>query len=409
MPTQRTSRRVGVWIVGARGAIATCLVHGLAGLREGLIEPLGIATEREPYTALDFAGLDELVLGGCDVCTRPARESATELARQGVLRADLVEAAADDAARFAALTSVGLLDEADVGLSDLDPEAARRGSLSPREQIALVQADVARFQREQRLERVVVVNLASTEAQRPPRPEWQDLAALEAALERGTGQPASIVYAYAALAAGHAWVNFTPNVGSAVPALDALARARGVPHCGNDGKTGETLVKTALAPMFPARALRVLAWQGYNLLGNRDGAVLADPAHRAAKLRNKDEALRSILGDETTHTHVGIDYVPSLRDWKTAWDLVHFEGFLGTRMTLQFTWTGSDSALAAPLVIDLVRWADLAARRGESGALSHLAAYFKSPLGGAVHDFHEQVRALKAYARERGGTPRRQA
>jgi myo-inositol-1-phosphate synthase len=186
-----------------------------------------------------------------------------------------------------------------------------------------------------------------------------------------------------------------------VPALRELARERRVPHCGNDGKTGETLIKTVLAPMFTARALKVLSWQGYNMLGNRDGAVLADAAHRETKVRNKNDALRQLLGDAGVHTHVGIDYVPSLQDWKTAWDFIHFEGFLGARMSLQFTWTGSDSALAAPLVLDLVRLADLAAERGEGGEMPHTAAFFKAPLGGGTHDFHLQVQLLHEYARAR--------
>ena len=172
-----------------------------------------------------------------------------------------------------------------------------------------------------------------------------------------------------------------------------------MPHCGNDGKTGETLLKTVLAPMFAARALRVLSWQGYNMLGNRDGAVLSDPLHRRSKLASKDEALRSILPDPELHTHVGIDYVPSLQDWKTAWDFVHFEGFLGVRMSLQLTWSGSDSALAAPLVLDLARLADLSAERGERGVMEHTACYFKSPLSRGSHAFHEQVERLFDYAR----------
>jgi myo-inositol-1-phosphate synthase len=179
-----------------------------------------------------------------------------------------------------------------------------------------------------------------------------------------------------------------------------------VPHCGNDGKTGETLVKTVLAPMFTARNLRVLAWQGYNMLGNRDGEVLVDGAHRQAKLRNKDEALRSLLGDEGLHTRVGIDFVPSLQDWKTAWDFIHFEGFLGTRMSLQFTWSGSDSALAAPLVLDLVRLAELARRLGEAGEMLHTASFFKAPIAGGTHDFRAQFQSLLEYAGARSsGSP----
>jgi myo-inositol-1-phosphate synthase len=248
---------------------------------------------------------------------------------------------------------------------------------------------------------VVVVDVASTEAWREEREEWSDLASFEAALDAGSLQPASVLYAYAALGAGHPFVNFTPSRGSSIPALVELADSAGVPHCGNDGKTGETLVKTVLAPMFRARALKVLTWQGYNMLGNRDGEVLKESAHRESKLRNKDEALRAILADPSVHTGVGIDFVPSLEDWKTAWDFIQFEGFLGARMSLQFTWSGSDSALAAPLVLDLVRLADLAAERGEGGVMKHTASFFKAPLGGGTHDFGRQFAELGRYALER--------
>ncbi len=399
MPSDRTPRRLGLWLLGARGSISTCLVHGLAGLREGLLEPVGIATERDPFTRLPLAALDDLVLGGHDVCTRDMAAGTRELVAQGVLRADLAAAGSADASAYESRIRPGILDQADVGLADLDPRSARLGALPPREQIDAIRADLAAFRDDLGLARVVVVNLASTEAQRTPRPEWNDLAAFERELDRGTSQPASTVYAYAAIGAGCPYVNFTPSLGSSIPALRALAKKKNVPHAGSDGKTGETLVKTTLAPMFQARALRVLAWQGYNMLGNRDGAVLADPAHKEAKLRNKDEALRTLLGQAGVHTHVGIDYVPSLQDWKTAWDFIHFEGFLGARMSLQFTWTGSDSALAAPLVLDLVRLADFAAERGEGGEMPHTAAFFKAPLGGGTHDFHDQVEALHAYAR----------
>ncbi len=389
--------RLGVWILGARGSIATCVAYGLAGLREGWIEPIGIATARAPFDELEFAPWDSIVLGGHDVCRRSLSESAGELVRHGILPSDLVAGASGHAAEFESRIRAGILDAPDVGFADLDPRASQQGALLPRQQITCLLADLERFRLENELERVVVVNLCSTEAHRADAPEWERLDLFERALDDGLSQPASVLYAYAALSAGAAYVNFTPSRGSSIPALQELARQRGLPHCGGDGKTGETLVKTALAPMFAARALRVLAWQGYNMLGNRDGAVLAEPSHRESKLRNKNEAVRAILGDDAVHTHVGIDFVPSLQDWKTAWDFVHFEGFLGARMSLQFTWVGSDSALAAPLVLDLVRWADLAVRRGESGPMTHTACYFKAPLWGGPHDFHEQYAAMLAY------------
>lgn len=403
MTPPSSPRRVGIWLIGARGSISTCVAYGLTGLREGWIEPIGIATAREPFASLEPAEWGSFVLGGHDVCRRTVSESAGELVRHGVLPSDLVDGGGAAAAEFEARIRPGVLDEPEVGSADVDPKAARHGVLPPRAQIERIRADIETFRTENELDAVVAVNLASTEARGADREEWADLAAFERALDAERPQPASLVYAYAAFAAGAAYVNFTPNRGASVPALREFAEARRLPHCGNDGKTGETLVKTALAPMFAARALRVLAWQGYNMLGNRDGEVLAEPAHRESKLRNKSEVLRAILGDDALHSHVGIDYVPSLQDWKTAWDFVHFEGFLGARMSLQFTWTGSDSALAAPLVLDLVRLAEIALRRGESGVMAHTACFFKAPLAGGTHDFHAQFRSLLEYA---AGRPR---
>ena len=397
--TERSERRVGLWLIGGRGAISTCVVYGLAGMRLGLLEPLGLSTERAPLARLPLVDLEDLVLAGHDVTRGDISRSAVELAKTGILTRDLVSACAADAAAYDSRVRPGILDGPDVGLADLDPEASRLGSAPPREQVERVVADLTAFREEQDLAHVVVCNLASTEAWRDEREEWRDLAAFEAALDAGTSQPASCIYAYAALRAGASHVNFTPSPGASIPALGELARELSLPICGNDGKTGETLMKTVLAPMFTARALRVLSWQGYNMLGNRDGEVLADPVHKESKLRNKDEALRQLLGGgDELHTHVGIDYVPSLADWKTAWDFIHFEGFLGTRMSLQFTWAGSDSALAAPLVLDLARLAALAAERGEGGAMAHTACFFKSPLGGGTHDFYAQYRRLLEYA-----------
>jgi myo-inositol-1-phosphate synthase len=387
-----------MWLIGARGSISTCVVYGLAGLREGLLEPVGLCTARPPLADLPLVALDDLVLGGHDVCLRDLSSSAAELVRHGILSPELVAASAAEAAAYESRIRPGTLDEPDVGFADLDPRAARLSGAPPREQIAAIARDLGDFRAANELERVVVVNVASTEAYRGERAEWSSLERFEHALDEGRTQPASMLYAYAAMQTGSPYVNFTPSYGASVPALREYARLRGVPHCGQDGKTGETLLKTVLAPMFTARALRVLSWQGYNMLGNRDGEVLADVSHRETKLRNKDAALRSLLGDDGLHTHVGIDFVPSLQDWKTAWDFIHFEGFLGAKMSLQFTWSGSDSALAAPLVIDLVRLAELAAELGETGEMSHTGCFFKAPVGGGTHDFHAQFAALLAYA-----------
>lgn len=395
------SAPLGVWLIGARGAISTCIAYGLAGLVEGLLEPVGLVTENPPFTSLPLTPYENIVLGGHDVCTRSLTDSASELVRTGVLPASLVEGGSTRAAAFDSHIVPGLLDGPDVGLANLDPGTAELSSAAPLEQIERLKADIVKFREDHGCRSVVVINLASTEAYREERPEWRDLARLKEALESGTAQPASIIYAYAAFSAGCPYVNFTPSRGSSIPALREYAIQQGLPHAGSDGKTGETLMKTVLAPMFRARALRVLAWQGYNMLGNRDGEILNEASHRQGKLENKDEALRAILDDGDLHSHVAIDFVPSLADWKTAWDFIHFEGFLGAKMTLQFTWAGSDSALASPLVIDLARLTALSHDRGEKGEMEHVACFFKAPLAGGTHDFHAQFAALEKYAKRR--------
>jgi len=394
-------RRLGIWLIGARGSISTCVAYGLAGLRAGMLDPTGLCTECDPISRLPLAPLDGFILGGHEVCGRDLHASAAELVREGILTADLVTKTRDEIESVAARIRPGALDGLDRDSSGMDAAASRLGAAPPREQIAKLADDIREFRERERLESAVVVNLASTEAARPEQREWETLERFQSALDEGKAQPASLLYACAAFTAGCPYVNFTPSLGASVQALRELARREKLPHCGNDGKTGETLVKTVLAPMFTARNLRVLAWQGYNMLGNRDGEVLVDGAHRQTKLRNKDEALRSILGDERVHTRVGIDFVPSLKDWKTAWDFVHFEGFLGARMSLQFTWTGSDSALAAPLVLDLVRLAEFAARMGEVGEMPHTSSFFKAPIAGGTHDFRAQFQGLLDYAATR--------
>ena len=267
--------------------------------------------------------------------------------------------------------------------------------------IAGLRADLRAFRASIPGGAVVAVNLCSTDAPRTPRAALASLPALEAHL--ATAGPAdvgaAVCYTYAALAEGFPLVNFTPLEGPDLPALDALARARRLPYAGKDGKTGETLLKSVLAPLFRDRNLQVLSWAGVNFLGNRDGEALRDPGANAAKVADKDRVLGQILGDQAPQAVTRIDYVRSLGDWKTAWDLVHFAGFCGVRMTLQFTWQGCDSALAAPLVLDLVRLLDLARRRGESGAARHTAVFWKSPAGDDVPaEFPAQMALLLDYA-----------
>jgi myo-inositol-1-phosphate synthase len=270
-----------------------------------------------------------------------------------------------------------------------------RHAATPRAAVEQIQSDLRQFRAEHSLDQLVVLNAASTEPPFELAKEHQSLKALDAALDRDT-LPTSSLYAFAAIDAGFPYVNVTPSLGASFPAAEELAVQRGVPLAGQDLKTGETLLKSVIAPMFAKRNLRVLSWVGHNILGNRDGLVLNDPHNKASKLKSKDALLAELLGYRP-QSHVSIEYIESLDDWKTAWDHIHFEGFLGTKMTLQFTWQGCDSVLAAPLVIDLARLALHAQRRGERGTVTALAPFFKSPAGVAEHDFLRQFEMLEKY------------
>ncbi|WP_232688428.1 inositol-3-phosphate synthase [Halobacterium zhouii] len=388
----------GVWLVGARGNVATTAMVGARAVARGETNTTGMVTARPPVSQLDLPGVDSLVFGGHDVQETRILETAREMAERGPPDQDTLDAVAEDlqeidsrvrtgTARNCGRTVDALADDtldADRSLTDV---------------VDQIRDDLAAFRREQDVERVVVVNVASTEAPIPDAERYDDLEAFEAALQRDDADlPASSLYAYAALQERCPYVNFTPSTGASLGGLRELAEANDVPHAGQDAKTGETLVKSALAPMFAGRNLRVLSWEGHNILGNTDGEVLEDDANKQGKLDTKGDILDRLLPGDP-HNRVRIDYTPSLGDWKTAWDYIHFGGFLETEMTMQFTWEGSDSALAAPLVLDLVRLVAHADAHGEGGLQPHLASFFKAPLGVDEHDLSRQFDSLEAYAR----------
>ena len=397
---------LGVWIVGARGAVSTCAISGARAIARGLAPATGLVTELSDFAPLGLVGLERLVFGGHELRSAVTLLQAAEELRDGpgLLSPALVGALKEDLVEIDRDIRPGTAEGCGNTIRHLAQGPTLEDALTAKLIVEQLKADIADFKRRHELRRVVVVDLASTEPYHETLPEcYQSLKAFRKALNNGgEGLTAGVLYACAALESGCACVNFTPSLGTDIPALLELALERGLPHCGKDGKTGETLVKTVLAPMFAARNLKVLSWEGYNMLGNRDGAVLDDPANNAAKTRGKDKALREILGDKPElHTRVRIDYCPSLDDWKTAWDFVHFQGFLGTKMIMQFIWQGCDSMLAAPLVLDLVRLTDYAWRCGEPGAMKHTACFFKNPVAGETHDFWRQWEALKQYVHAR--------
>ncbi|WNV84508.1 inositol-3-phosphate synthase [Umezawaea sp. Da 62-37] len=360
--------RTGVWLIGARGSVATTAIAGAAAVRAGAAPPTGCVSELPDFAGAGLPAWGDLVFGGHDIVDTPLVRRVEQLVRGGVIPAGL----------------------ADLVWTDLTVAEGEIRDGTNRDPARLI-ADIASFRRRNRVERVVVVNVASTEPACVPHPAHNYLADLDRALH---SLPASSLYAYAAMRASCAYVDFTPSTGAWLPALDELAQVIGVPYAGRDGKTGESLLRSVLAPMFARRALDVLSWSGTNLLGGGDGATLADPAAAAAKDAGKRRVLEGELG-APVDGRVHIDHVPALGDWKTSWDHVLFEGFLGTRMTLQVTWQGCDSALAAPLVLDLARFMAVA---DEPGPVQAMGFFFKDPVGTGPHGLVAQYDALRDWA-----------
>jgi len=391
--------RVGVWLIGAQGSLASTVVLGARAIARKLAAGGGLVTELPELTSLPLVGLGDLVFGGWDIAQSGLVDRARSLARDDcAVPEPLVTRLDEDLMAVEARVRPGFAP----GGGPANLPRGSRAFLPRRESLASAVErlgdDLDRVRREERLDTVIVVNVASTE---PPLELTRDHERLDRfrrviQQDRRALVTPSMIYAYAALDRGFSYVNFTPSVGIAVPALQELALKHHVPFYGSDGKTGETLVKTVLAPMFRCRNLEVLAWEGFNILGGGDGRVLADPRHKRSKVRSKAGVLGAALG-YTPHSTVGIEYVPSLGNWKTAWDFVHFRGFLGTKMSVQFIWQGCDSILAAPLVLDLVRLTEFAQRQGEAGPMTHLACFFKDPLGVGDHSFVEQFRMLTDY------------
>jgi myo-inositol-1-phosphate synthase len=272
-----------------------------------------------------------------------------------------------------------------------------------REQIAQIEQDIKAFKQEQGLERVIMVNLASTERFQEVLPVHLDLRAFEAGLDADDAAiTPAMRYFYAANRSRSPYCNFTPSLTN-VPALETHANETANPFAGMDGKTGQTLLKTALAAMFRTRRLHIDGWYSTNFLGNGDGKVLDSPGSNKTKVLSKSAVLDSIVGYHVENHQVHIHYYKPRGDSKEAWDNIDIVGFAGIPMQMKINFLCQDSALAAPLVVDLVRLLDVAARAGERGIQRQLSLFFKAPYGAIgevpVHDLFKQEKLLLDWAR----------
>lgn len=385
--------RTGVWIVGALGDISTTLILGTLAIRRDLASRTGMVSELPPLCDLDLAPLEELYFGGIDIhAGRLSEAVATVGENSRTFSRETVEIVRPS------LEAIDADIECDREF-DWNPRGPAYSVRSLDDVVDQLRAGIVRFKQRHDLKRVVVLDLASVEPTPRASPAHEELQLLREAFANDDRQSISpsIARAFSAFMEDCAYVNFTPNLGAGIGALEQLATERGLPYCGSDAKTGETLLKTVLAPMFLFRNLHVMSWEGVNMLGNNDGRALSDSERREAKIRNKEDVLPSLM-KYPVHSGVDINFVPSLGDWKTAWDFIHFKGFLDVPMTMQFTWQGCDSILAAPLALDLVRLAEFAARHGETGPMAHLASFFKNPMAVEEMAFFPQFEMLTRYA-----------
>lgn len=413
-----TENRIGLWIVGVWGGVAATAVTGLLNLQKKLVKPVGLTTELPEFSSVEMPEWTDFVIGGHEIRDFSLGKAVDELIEQRALESSIAAAVREDFAAIDAEIQPGFLANSGKVVEAM-ADRKREGNFTPREIISAVQEDLKSFAKRNSLTHLIVVNLMSTEPvctwfseneiqkltedeQAQRRREWENWDDFRTLLDtsKESPVPASTLYAVAALEAGYDFVNFTPALGATPPALEQLAKQTSSRFFGNDGKTGETLMKSTLAPMFAHRNLEVMSWVGHNIFGNRDGVVLDDPTNKATKVTSKNHLLEQILG-YAPQTLVTIEYIKSLGDWKTAWDHIHFQGFLGTPMTLQFTWQGCDSLLAAPLVLDLVRLTELARRRKFTGRMDFLACFFKSPIRVEEQSFVRQFEELEDWLLEK--------
>ncbi len=407
------SGKLGVLTPGM-GAVATTFIAGVLAARKGYAEPvgsvsqmshirLGKRTDESNPLIKDFvplAGLDDLVFGGWDPYSDDAYTSAM---KAGVLEARHIEGIGEELRSVKPYPAVFSQD----WVRNLDGVDQVKDRPTYMDDAEALMEDIDHFRSEKQVDRLVIVWCGSTEAYKEPSAVHADLDAFEQGLkENDPAITPSQIYAYAALKMKVPFANGAPNLTVDIPAMIQLAAQEGVPIVGKDFKTGQTLMKTMIAPGLKARMLGINGWFSTNILGNRDGEVLDDPDSFRSKEVSKLGVLEQILQPEVypdlygeIYHKVRINYYPPRGDDKEGWDNIDIFGWLGYPMQINIDFLCKDSILAAPIVLDLDLFMDLAARSGMTGIQEWLSFYFKSPQAGeglyAENDLFVQSTKLK--------------
>ena len=406
------SGKLGVLLPGM-GAVATTFIAGVEAVRRGIAKPVGSMTQmgtirlgkrtdaRVPMIKdfLPLANLDEIEFAGWDIYDENCYEAAKNA---GVLETQLLDSVRDFLEGIRPMSAV--FDQKYV--KKLSGPNVKKGA-NWWELAEQLKADIKNFQEEKNIDRMVMIWCGSTEVYTEPGPVHQTMKAFEEGLK--SNDPAitpSMVYVYAALSMGIPFANGAPNLSADIPALDALAHEMSAPICGKDFKTGQTLMKTIIAPGLKARQIGLNGWFSTNILGNRDGEVLDDPESFKTKEVSKLSVLDSLLQPDlypdlygNFYHKVRINYYPPRGDNKEGWDNIDIFGWLGYKMQIKINFLCRDSILAAPICLDLALFLDLAKRTNLSGIQEWLSFFFKSPMHAeglyAEHDLFIQLMKLK--------------
>lgn len=405
--------KLGVLIPGMGGAVSTTFIAGVEAIRKGVGRPIGSLTQMGTIRLgkrtennfplikdfIELAGLDDLVFGGWDIFPDNCYEAAI---KAGVLSKDHLDKIKKSLEKKVPMKAVFSQDY----IKNLSGPHVKKGKTKMHLADQLIE-DIETFKKDNKLNRVVLLWCGSTEVYIKPGDVHTTLEKFEQGLKDNHKEiPPSMIYAYAALKTGSSYANGAPNLSVDVPALKELAKQNKVPIAGKDFKTGQTLMKTILAPGLKSRMLGVKGWFSTNILGNRDGEVLDDPYSFKTKEESKLSVLDTIFQPhlypelyENLYHKVRINYYPPRGDEKEAWDNIDIVGWLGYPMQIKINFLCRDSILAAPIVLDLVLFLDLAKRAGMDGIQEWLSFYFKSPMVGQglypEHDIFIQLMKLK--------------
>jgi myo-inositol-1-phosphate synthase len=411
-PIAPADGKLGILIPGI-GAVSTTFMAGLEAVKRGLGQPIGSLTQlatirlgkrtdgRSPMIKdfVPLAKLDDLVYGGWDIFEDTAYDAAVHA---NVLEASLLEKVKEP---LSAIRPMKAVFDSDYVRRINGPNVKNQGSKMDKAEMLM--EDIRQFRETNHADRLIMIWCASTEVFHKPGAVHQTLKDFECGLQKNDPDIApSQIYAYAALKSGVPFANGAPNLTTDMPALLELARERQIPVCGKDFKTGQTFMKTLIAPGIKARMLGLAGWFSTNILGNRDGEVLEDPGSFKSKEETKLSVLEHILQPELYpmlykdfYHAVRINYYPPRGDSKEGWDNIDIFGWLGYPMQIKIDFLCRDSILAAPLVLDLVLFLDLAQRAGMKGIQEWLSFYFKAPMTPPglypEHDIFIQLMKLK--------------